>query len=206
MNKGIAILVIAVLVIGIVVTAVLMAQQSGRLNGELDDAEVQIAALRSEVGSLEKNVSAVQGKLTESENKTATLQGILNVANDQILALEEGVKFQQSTIATQAEELKKVRYPRHFASLAELTAWLQKDDTNTKYPDVSAVQRAFILEAKAAADGYLLPVRMPLGGTTDFVTNIAVVGDVVYTVRASDDFVERGFTLPAMPQYPILPP
>ncbi|HEX9975932.1 MAG TPA: hypothetical protein VGA82_01660 [Dehalococcoidales bacterium] len=209
MNKWVAITVIAVLVIGLVVMAVIMAQQTGKLNdalGDLDDAETQIAALQSQVSSLEKSVSSVQGKLTESENKAITLQTNLNTANAQIVTLQENVKSQQSTIATQTDELKKVRYPKHFGSLAELTGWLQKDDTNTKYPDVSAAQRAFILEAKAAADGYLLPVRMPLAGTTDYVNNIAVIGDIIYSVRASDDFVERWGTIPAMPQYPIPPP
>jgi TolA-binding protein len=205
MNKWVAITVIAVLVIGLVVMAVIMTQQTGKLNDDLDDAETQIAALQSQVSSLEKNVSSVQGKLTESENKAITLQTNLNTANAQIVTLQENVKSQQSTIATQTEELKKVKYPRHFGSLAELTGWLQKDDTNTKYPDVSVAQRAFILEAKAAGDGYLLPVRMPMAGTTDYVTNIAVIGDVIYSVRAGDDFVERWGTIPAMPQYPIPP-
>jgi septal ring factor EnvC (AmiA/AmiB activator) len=207
MNKWIAIPVIAVLLIAVIVMAVVMTQQIGNLNDELSDAEADITMLTSEVNSLNASVSSLQGELTESQNEAVALQASLNTANNQIAALQDTVESQQSTIDTQTDELEKVRYPRHFATLLELMDWLQKDDTDTKYPDVSAAQRAFILEAKAAAAGYLLPVRMPLAGTTDFVTNIAVVGgDKVYSVRASDDFVEPWGTIPAMPQYPITPP
>jgi len=207
-NKWLAILVIAILVIGIVVTAVVLTQQNGRLSSELDDAKVQIAALRSEVSSLENNVSALQTKLADSENKASALQTSLDAANTHSAALADTIKSLQSTISAQANELNKVKYPRHFGSLAELTNWLQKDDTNLKYPTVSLTERAYILQVKAAQDGYLLPVRMPVVvlGLTELDTNFAVIGDIIYAVRASDDSVIRWASTPALPSYPIPSP
>ena len=65
---------------------------------------------------------------------------------------------------------------------------------------------AFILEIRAARDGFLLPVRLPLAGGLEYITNLAVISDVVYSVRGTDDFVERwGIISPAPASYPILP-
>jgi uncharacterized membrane-anchored protein YhcB (DUF1043 family) len=207
MNKWIAVPVIALLVIGLIVMAVIMTQQFSKLNDELDSAEAQIAALRSEVSSLENNVSTLQTKLADSENKASVLQANLNAANTHSAALEDTIRSLQGTISTQADGLKKIKYPRHFASLAELTNWLQKDDTNLKYPGVTVLQRAFILQVKALQDGYLLPVRMPVValGLTELDTNFAIIGDSIYNVRASDDSVERWATAPALSSYPIPP-
>ena len=208
MNKWIAVPVIAVLVIAIIVVAVIMTQQIGSLNDDLDSAKVQIAALRTEVSSLESNVSSLQAGLAESENKASGLQASLDSANAHSAALEDTIRLLQSTISTQGDELKKLKYPRHFTSLAELTNWLQKDDTNTKYPGLTPLQRGYILQVKALQDDYLLPVRMPVValGLTELDTNFAVVGDLFYTVRAGDDSVERWSTAPALPSYPIPAP
>jgi predicted RNase H-like nuclease (RuvC/YqgF family) len=207
MNKWIAVLVIAVLVIGITVMAVIMTQQIGKLNDELDSAEVQIAALSSEVSSLENNISTLQTKLADSENEASALQANLDAANTHSAALEDTIRSLQSTISAQVDELKKIKYPRHFASLAELTNWLQKDDTNVKYPGVSVLERAYILQVKALQDGYLLPVRIPLAaiGLSELDSNFAVIGDIIYTVRASDDSVQRWSSTSALPSYPIPP-
>jgi len=208
MNKWIAIPVIALLVIGIVVMAVIMTQQTGKLR----EAESKIAALEGEVSTLEKNGSTLeknaltlQTKLDDSEAKASTLQASLNTANTEITALQDSIKSQQSAIAVQAEELKKVRSPRHFSSLAELTSWLQKDDTDTRYAYENGVQRAFILQVRALRDGYLLPVCLPRAGVTEYVFNTAVIGDIVYAVQSSNDSVERWAVAPLMPAYPILP-
>jgi len=205
MNKWIAIPVIAVLVIGIVVVAVIMTQRIGKLNDELSDAKVEIAALMSQVSNLEKSVSSLQGKLGDSENKASALQADLNAANTHSAALEDTIKSLQSSISTQAGELKKIKYPRHFASLAELTNWLQKDDTNLKYSGVTPLQLGYILQVKALQDGYLLPARTPVVavGLTELDTNLAIIGDTIYAVRASNDSVERWAPAPALPSYPI---
>jgi uncharacterized protein YoxC len=215
MNKWIAIPVIAVLVIGIIVMAVIMTQQIGKLNDELDSAETQIAALSSEVSSLENNISTLQEnnstlqtKLADSENEVSGLQADLDAANAYSAALKDTIASMRSTISAQDDELKKIKYPRHFASLAELTNWLQKDDTNVKYPGVSTLERGYILQVRALQDGYLLPVRIPLAaiGLTDLDTNFAVIGDIIYTVRASDDSVQRWSSTLALPSYPIPSP
>jgi hypothetical protein len=85
-----------------------------------------------------------------------------------------------------------------------LTAWLQKDDTNTKYVAMAKststrdwIQLAFILQERAASDGYLLPAYVLPNLTTGevVVTNYAIVGDTMYLVSAEDDSVVRFFTL-----------
>ena len=206
MTKWLAIVVIAVLVIAIVVTTVLLTQQAGRLNRDLDEAEAQVTTLQGQASSLQSSVSSLQTQLAQEQSKVASLQTGLNNANSQIDALNKDVASKQSTIGSQADQIETMKYPRHFTTSVELRNWLQKDDTNTKYAGLGGAQLSFILQIRAARDGFLLPVRLPIGGTLDYINNMAVIGDEVYSVRASDDFVERWITIsPALPTYPILP-
>lgn len=204
MKKWLAISVIAILVIGIIVTACLLVRESGKLG----EAESKIATLQDEVATLQESNSTLQTKLADSENKTVALQANLDVANTRIGALNDTITSLRGTISTQADELKKIKYPRHFASLTELTNWLQKDDTNLKYSGITQQQLGYILQVKALQDGYLLPVRTPVVavGFTELDTNFAIIGDVVYTVQASNDSVARWALAAPLPSYPIPPP
>ncbi len=200
MNKQISIVVIAVLVIGLIVTGVFLAQKSTSLT----EAEARISALQGTVSTLQSNVSgnvsSLQKSLVDSQATVSTLQNDLQAANVVVSRLQADIKAQQDLNSTLSTQLKTMQYPKNFASLAELTGWLQKDDTNTRYASVLPMQRAFILEVMAARDGYLLPVRVPLGATTDYIINAAVIGDVVWSVKASDDLVDRlGDILPTIP-------
>ena len=124
----------------------------------------------------------------------------------QIDSLEKTIASQQSTIAGQADQIETMKYPRHFNSVLELTNWLQKDDTNTRYAGRSNPEIAFILQIRTAREGYLLPVRLPIGGSLDYITNMAIIGDTVYSVRGTDDFVEKWMSIsPVLPSYPITP-
>lgn len=194
MNKGVVIPVISVLAIGIVVTGYLLWQQTGKL-GEAG----------SEIVALEGNVSDLQAKLVASEAKASSLEADLKTANAEIEKAQADVKTQQSINSALSAELKKVEDPRHFESLSELTDWLQKDDTNTntKYADVSNTQRAFILQVKALRDGYLLPVSLYTEGVNNYVGNRAVIGDIIYGVRAGDDYTWRYSSTAPLPSHPL---
>ena len=131
-------------------------------------------------------------------------------ANAKIDALNKDVSSKQSTIDSQAAQIKIMRYARNFSTIDELTNWLQKNNPVTWDPLTltapQRVQMAFALEIKASRDGYLLPVVLPMFGNLDFMTNRAVVGDTVYEVRAWDSFAQIGGRVtPAVPSYPILP-
>jgi hypothetical protein len=146
--------------------------------------------------------------LTAAQTKATSDLAAAKAASDaQISALQKDISSRQSTIDSQAAQIKTMSYPHHFSSVDELTSWLQKDNINTLYANPTAVQKAqmaFMLQIRAARAGYILTVNVPLAGGLDLITNRAIVGDVVYEVRAADDFVQRwGSISPAMPPYPI---
>ncbi len=199
--KLVSIIVIAILAIGVILTGYFFMQESNKLG----EAESKINALETSVSTLQQNVSSLQTRLTQSEATVSALQTNLNKANTDMLYLKEDLKNQQGVNSTLSAELKKIKYPRHFATLSELTDWLQKDDTNAKYPNVTPLERAFILEVKAAMDGFLLPIRLPLGGTTDYVGNSALIARTIYVVRPADDYVEKWYDVQALPTHPIPP-
>ena len=206
MKKWIAIPVIAVLVIGIIVTAYLLAQQTGKLG----EARTEIAVLQGNISTLqgkltgsEAEVSSLQGRLTGSEATVATLQTDLTSANSNIKNLQSDVSTQRTLNSTLSTELKKVKDPKHFVTLAELTDWVAKDDTNTKYATASVTQKAFILQVRALRDGYLLPAALYLEGGTVYVGNRAVIGDSVYAVLAGDDRITRMASAQPIPSHPL---
>ncbi len=204
-----ATIVLGVLVVAAVVVISVMATQKSKTDKELKDSQQEVATLQSQVSSLQSNLTSTQSQLTAAQTKSASLQTDLTAANAKIDSLTKDNSSKQSTIDSQAAKIKTMSYPRHFSSVDELTSWLQKDDTNTLYANPTAVQKAqmaFILQVKAAREGFLMTVNIPLAGGLDLITNRAIVGDIVYEVRASDDFVQRwGAISPALPPYPITP-
>ncbi|MBT9141475.1 MAG: Peptidyl-prolyl cis-trans isomerase B [Dehalococcoidia bacterium] len=193
----------------------------------------QLAVANAEIVALEGNVAALQTNLTESEATVSSLGAELAVANAEIVALEGNVaalqtKLTESEAAVSSleadlhnaqsalwvqeninlalsEELEKVKYPRHFESLAELTDWLYKDDTDTKYADEDIANLSFILQVRALRDGYLLPVRLFVEGEDVYVVNNAVVGDSIYLVWADDDHIEWYTYVAPIPSRPLFP-
>jgi hypothetical protein len=206
MTKWIIIGVVAVVVLALLVTSIVFGVQNGNLKKDLDESEAKVATLQSQVGTLQGNVSSLQTQYNQEKAKSTSLEQDLTEAENQITALNKQASTNQSTITDQASQIKTMKYPRHFNSLNELTNWLQADDTNIKYAGLSNSQISFILQIRAARDGYLLPVRLPIGGTLEYITNMAIIGDSAYSVRGTDDFVEKWINIsPVMPSYPITP-
>lgn len=193
---------IAVLVIAVVLLAFFLADLTSKLNA----ADSQIATMNTTVSSLQTNVLSLQTQLTASQTKVDSLQLSINATNIALQKAQADLNSQQDTNAVLAAQLKIVQYPRHFKDLAELTDWLQKDDTNAKYASVTDLQRALILEVRATQAGYILPSRIPLAGTGEQTVNVAIISGQVYTVRSKDDVVEPQFAITPQPSYPLPPP
>jgi hypothetical protein len=199
-----------VLVAVIVVLAVLL----GNKNSKLTDTETQVKSLQSQVSSLETTKSSLQTQLSQAQTKNTSLQSELDTTkqqtSEQIEQLSKGLSDAQKTIASQADSIKTMKYPRNFSTIDELTNWLQKNNPVTWNPNtLTPIQRAemaFALEVKAARDGYLMPVILPLYGNLDYLTNRTIVGDVTYEIKSWDGTVQIGGRItPALPSYPITP-
>lgn len=209
MGKWLAIAGIGVLLIALVVVIIVFTGQTSDLNTKLEAAEAEASSLEGQVGTLQGQVGTLQGQLNTSQGQASSLQKSLTDANGQVSVLQKDVASKQSTIDTQTGQIKTMRYPRHFASVDELANWLQKDNTNTMYTNPTAIQKAqmsFVLQIRAARDGFFLTSNVPVAGNLELITNRALVGDVIYEIRAWDDFAQRWGTIsPAMPSYPITP-
>jgi len=185
MNKRIVILVIAVLLLGIIALGYFLWQETNKLR----EAELGIVALEGKIAILHTN-------LRESEATASALKTKLVAANVEIAILERD-------ITAFSEKLGRMRHPRHFKSVAELTDWLDKDDTDIKYADKHIVHRAFILQIRAVRDGYLLSTTVDPMGV--YATNTAIIDDAIYTIEAGgDSFSLVGHIIP-MPLH-LIPP
>ncbi len=197
--------VIILLVIALVSTGFFASNRSSRLK----EAETRIASMEANTASLEKQIASMVANRTDTELKLANAQADIKVLADEQKNLEADLQALTSKNQALIDELTKIKYPRHFNSLTELTNWLQKDDTNTnsRYANLTILEKGYILEVRALMDGYLLPVRMPMGGTTDYIVNTAVIGDTIYGIRVTDDYVDRWGSVQALPAHPIpVPP
>ena len=225
MNKWIAIPVIAVLAIAIVVVGYLYLQQTSKLG----EAESEIVALEGDVSTLEGNVSTLEGNvstletdladseatvstlegnvstlethLAESEATVSTLEADLGTANSRISGLQADVSTQQTINSSLSAELKKVNDSRHFASITELTDWLDQDDTDTKYAGKSGAQLAFILQVRALRNGYLLSALVFEDGEGG--ANLAVIEDEYWMINPEDDDTEFGWYMDPLPSHPL---
>jgi uncharacterized protein YoxC len=209
MNKWLAVAAIGVLAVALVVVIVVFSNQAGKLNRDLDEAELRMTTLQGQANSLQSNVTSLQGQLSQEKNTVSSLQADLSSTRGQVSTLQGNVTSQQATISQRDSQIATMKYPRFFNSQIELSNWLQKDNTNTLYANPNAVEKAvmaFVLQIRATRDGYILPVSLPIGGSLEVLSNRAIIGDIMYDVRAWDDFVQRGIAVsPAMPSYPITP-
>ena len=205
MNKRIAIPIIGVLVCGLIAAAC-----SGA--NELTDAQDEIAGLQGDVSGLEAGladseaeVSALGTELTVSKAElvdSAARVATLEVELDQATS---AAQTQQSLNLTLAEELKKVKGPRHFESVTELEAWLAQDntDTRTRWESMPLRERAFVLQVRALRDGYLLPAWF-FDPELTFVGNLAYIGAEIWWVWPDDDLIELMVdVVPPIPSRPL---
>ena len=159
-----------------------------------------VEAISNELESTKTELEIAKTSLAESIKNNSSLKTDLQKAN-------EDINTQLKANSTLSEELKRVKYPRHFESLQELKEWVQKDDTDTLYPDASDIELAYILQARAAGDGYILPAYLQfMGGNVRILYNIAIIGEQIYNVRAKDDLIAPYlFAQLRLPLYPVSP-
>jgi septal ring factor EnvC (AmiA/AmiB activator) len=183
--------------------------------------QTQLTAAKGQVTSLTADLATANGKVTSLTTDLATANGkVTSLTSDLATANAKVTSTQASldkanldlattvaTIATQSTALKKVQDPRHFDTLAELTAWLAKDDTNTNpaYASYSGYSKAFILQVKALRDGYLLPACLDWDPSYIYSWNVAVVGGTVYSIDPTTDVLTQGPTFGSPPPSHPLP-
>jgi septal ring factor EnvC (AmiA/AmiB activator) len=165
------------------------------LNGTITDLNGKNLKLTNDIAAVNTQLSNTQTQLSDTQTELAGTKSSLTSAQSSLSAA-------QSSNATLTASLKTIKDPRHFASLTELKDWLQKDDTNTKYPTMEGVQKSFILQVRALRDGFLLPVTFYIDSGNLYVINEAVIGNLVYDVSASTDNVVFWTICNAQPSHP----
>jgi hypothetical protein len=170
------------------------------LEGNVSTLEGNVSTLEGNVSTLEGNVATLETDLAESEATASTLEADLGTANSQISSLQADVSTQQTINSSLSTELKKVKDPRHFASITELTDWLDQDDTDTKYAGKSGAQLAFILQVRALRNGYLLSALVFEDGEEG--ANLAVIEDEYWVINPEDDDTEFMQYMDPLPSHP----
>ena len=221
MNKWITIVIWIVLVAGVGVFGFLYFQESGNLK----DAEAEIVTHLDTISGLETDLSAseaeatdLSSKLNASELKVTTLEGEvsdltaektkldsdLSAANSQISGLQSSLSAAQSASSALTAELKKIKDPRHFSSVTELTDWLQQDDTNTRYASLRASERAFIRQVRALRDGFILPAVEYFSSSNSmfYFYNMAIIEGTIYWISTSSDTLYNEGSFQPLPSHP----
>jgi len=235
MNKGILIAMSTLLAAALIIVGGLYGIEVGKRN----KANTQITALEAEVASLQTQLAAEQADAASLQNQLTTektiadsLQTQLTTANGKVSSLTADLATANAKVtSTQASldkanadltaakaantnltaELTKVKDPRHFNSVQELTDWLAKDDTNTNsaYSSLTTAARAYVLQVKALRDGYLLPAQLALAQLPDSTyvilgANLAIVGADTYSVNPATDAISLVISFAtALPSHPL---
>ncbi|MGA3093922.1 MAG: tetratricopeptide repeat protein [Dehalococcoidales bacterium] len=184
------------------------------LQTQLTAANGQVTSLTADLATANGKVTSLTADLATANGKVTSLTSDLATANAKVTSTQASLDKANSDLAaalitntTQAATLKTVQDPRHFDTLAELTAWLAKDDTNTNpaYASYSGYSKAFILQVKALRDGYILPACLDWDSSYIYSWNVAVVGGIVYSIDPTTDVLTQGPTFGSPPPSHPLP-
>jgi uncharacterized phage infection (PIP) family protein YhgE len=177
--------------------------KSADLQTKLTAAQSDLTANKAQVTSLQSDLTASNGKVTgltadlaTANGKVATIQASLDkatadlaTANTSLTKANADLAKATGDLTTANASLNKVLAPRMFTSLTELQNWLAKDDTNTKYYNTGATDRAFILQVRAARDGYLISVHTTWDNNLIYTDNYTIIGNVLYIISNWNDNV-----------------
>jgi hypothetical protein len=209
MKKTLAFTIIGVLVVVIITVVVVFIMNNNSLNAKIDERDDTIAGLetdlsasRAEATDLNTQLTAAKAQVTTLQGNVATLEAEKTQLTADLAAANSQITSLQTTNAALTIELKTIKDPRFFNSVAELTDWLAQDDTDTRYADESAPRMCYILQVRALRDGYLLPADVDVGSTGNYWSNCTVIGDEIYWVYAWDDSVEFAENTSVMPSHP----
>ena len=175
--------------------------------GQITSLTADLATATAKVTSLTADLATANGKVTSLTADLATANGAVTNLQGSLLKAGADLAAAVALNTTQAATLKKVQDPRHFDTLAELTAWLAKDDTNTNpaYAAYSPAAKAYILQVKALRDGYILSTALDYDATSIYSWNVAVAGGMVVMVNAANDAILTGPTFASPPPSHPLP-
>ena len=168
-------------------------------NSTLDNYVVKVAGLEQDVASLTDDLSAMTGERDTLEGEKADLETELDDANSEISSLQSSLSVKTSELNSEEArttalqgELNTVIYPRHFSSLQELRDWLEQDDTDDEWTDVSCyAELCYMLQVRALQDGYLISTDVDFESGVDYWSNCAVIGDTIYWIYPDDDSVNQ---------------
>jgi peptidoglycan hydrolase CwlO-like protein len=225
-GKVLLMTILGILAVGLVVAAVFLFRTIddlkeknntiSSLQNELVASKSEVVDLKAKLATSESTASALRNDITSFKGQIDTLQGDkTKLSADLVVTTSDLASVKSSLTSTQASlsasqsvnssltaELKKVKDPRHFGTLSELTDWLQKDNTDTQYASVGVLQRALILQVRALRDGFLLPVSIEANSDGVFVANVAIIGDTVYDVTSRTDGIEPYTYVTPQPSHP----
>ena len=189
------------------------------LQGELTAAQANVTSIQAQLDAEKAKSASLQTQLTTSDAKVTSLTADLAAANAKVTSTQVSLDKANADLATAkasntslSAELTKVKDPRHFNTLQELTDWLAKDDTNTNsaYASLTNIAKAYVLEVKALRDGYLLPAQLDIvqfqdGSYAVLGSNIALIGPNIYSVAPATDVVSVSSISfnTALPSHPL---
>jgi uncharacterized protein YoxC len=214
MKKQIAFSVIGVLAAALITVIVIFIFNINAANKEIDEKNNTIAGLETDLSASQAEATDLTSRLTASEAEVVTLEGNVADLEAQNIQLDTDLQAANSQITSLditnswlTSELKTIKYPKHFTSVAELTSWLVKDNTNTSYSTASEAQICYILQVKALQSGYILPAFVLPSGSTFYYFNFAIIGGNLYLIDpSSDDVALLDNGLPVLTTYPVTPP
>jgi outer membrane murein-binding lipoprotein Lpp len=169
--------------------------EADSLTSQLSDSEAEVTILQGNVSTLNAQVTKLTTDLDSTKSQLDSTKSLLATTQSQLSSTQSNLSSVQAANTTLTAELRKIKDARHFGSLPELTDWLQKDDTDTKYASLfdgtnrNYLLMAFILQERAVRDGYLLPAYYLPTSNSSWISNYAIIGDMMYLVEPGDDSV-----------------
>ena len=178
--------------------------------GNLTTAQGRITTLEADLSTSKANATKLQTDLDTANAKVTSIQAELTkAAADLTKANADLAKANTDLVAAKATntsltgDLNKIKDPRHFNTLQELTDWLAKDDTNTNpaYAALRGAEKAYILQVKALRDGFLLPASLDWDSQYIYYGNLAIAGNMLVGVDPTTDTIYQGpnYNIPSHP-------
>ncbi len=192
--------------------------KSANLQTELNTTKATLATAQTNLTTAQGRITTLEGELNTSKARVTTLEGSLATANAKVTSLTSDLAKASADLAkanadlatanaqvtTLTGDLNKIKAPRHFTTEQELAAWLAKDDTNTnpKYAAYDTLQKSYVLQVKAARDGFVISVSYTPSGSSLLVMATAIAGNTLYAVSPSLDIylpLATGLATPSTP-------
>jgi predicted nucleic acid-binding Zn-ribbon protein len=181
-----------------------------KLTGDLDAEKANAAKLTSDLGAANANITKLTTDLNTEKENAAKLTSDLAAANTKVAATQASLDKATADLTKATTDLAKIRTPKHFSTVQELTDWLAADDTNTNpaYATLIAPQKTWVLQVKATRSGYIISAYVsydPIARIT-YYGALAWVGNATYFIHIAEDTVELSDTLPfTVPSVPVTP-